>query len=103
VLRPVQILMENQEATEQACREAWTVQPAYARWRKEYGGLKSDQAEASVWTSSLPPVINHLNRPSVASERRGPRALCLPHGAVLRPGLAFQDQQAQGQVERRVW
>lgn len=45
VLRQVEVLVSNGKATDQACREAGIVEQTYYRWRKEYGGLKVDQAK----------------------------------------------------------
>ena len=35
----------NGKATPQACRDAGITDQSYYRWRKEYGGLKLDQAK----------------------------------------------------------
>jgi putative transposase len=45
ILRQVEVLVANGKATDQACREAGIVEQTYYRWRKEYGGLKVDQAK----------------------------------------------------------
>ena len=37
--------MANGKATPQACRDAGITDQSYYRWRKEYGGLKLDQAK----------------------------------------------------------
>ena len=44
ILRLVEIAIGNGKATPQACREAGITEQTYYRWRKEYGGLKLDQA-----------------------------------------------------------
>jgi transposase-like protein len=44
LLRQVEVAMANGKATPQACKEAGIVEQTYYRWRKEYGGLKVDQA-----------------------------------------------------------
>jgi putative transposase len=46
LLRQMEVEMANGKTTPQACKEAAeiTVQTFY-RWRKEYGGLKLDQAK----------------------------------------------------------
>lgn len=44
VIRQVEVLVANGKATDQACREAGIVEQTYYCWRKEYGGLKVDQA-----------------------------------------------------------
>jgi transposase-like protein len=44
LLRQVEVLVANERLTPQACREAGISEQTYYRWRKEYGGLKLDQA-----------------------------------------------------------
>jgi transposase-like protein len=44
LLRQVEVAMANGKPTPQACKEAGIVEQTYYRWRKEYGGLKVDQA-----------------------------------------------------------
>jgi transposase-like protein len=45
LLRHVEVAVANGKTTEQAAREAGIVEQTYYRWRKEYGGLKVDQAK----------------------------------------------------------
>jgi putative transposase len=45
ILRQIEVLVTNGRQTDQACREAGIVEQTYYRWRKEYGGLKVDQAK----------------------------------------------------------
>jgi len=45
VLRQVEVAVANGMSTPQACREAGTTEQTYYRWRKEYGGLKLEQAK----------------------------------------------------------
>jgi putative transposase len=45
VLRQLQVAIANGKATPQACREAGIVEQTYYRWRKEYGGLRLEQAK----------------------------------------------------------
>jgi len=45
VLRQVEVAVANGKATLQACREAEITEQTYYRWRKEYGGLKLEQAK----------------------------------------------------------
>jgi putative transposase len=45
VLRQVEVSMANGKATPQACRESGITEQTYYRWRKEYGGLKLEQAK----------------------------------------------------------
>jgi putative transposase len=44
LLRQVEVGVANGKPTPQACKEAGIVKQSYYRWRKEYGGLKVDQA-----------------------------------------------------------
>jgi transposase-like protein len=44
LLRQIEVEIANGKTTPQACKEAAITQQTYYRWRKEYGGLKLDQA-----------------------------------------------------------
>ena len=45
LLRQVEVGLANGKSTPQACKEAEITAQTYYRWRKEYGGLKLDQAK----------------------------------------------------------
>ncbi len=45
LLRQVEVEVANGKSTPQACKEAEITAQTYYRWRKEYGGLKLDQAK----------------------------------------------------------
>ena len=45
VLRQIEVQMANGKTAPQACKEAGIHTQTYYRWRKEYGGLKLDQAK----------------------------------------------------------
>ncbi len=45
LLRQIEVEVANGKATPQACREAGIHTQTYYRWRKEFGGLKIDQAK----------------------------------------------------------
>jgi putative transposase len=45
LLRQVEVVVANGKTTPQACREAGISEQTFYRWRKEYGGLKLDQAK----------------------------------------------------------
>jgi putative transposase len=45
LLRQIEVEIANGKTTPQACKEAEITQQSYYRWRKEYGGLKLDQAK----------------------------------------------------------
>ena len=45
LLRQIEVEVANGKATPQACRDAGITEQTYYRWRKEYGGLKLDQAK----------------------------------------------------------
>ena len=45
ILRQIEVEIANGKTTPQACRDAQITVPTYYRWRKEYGGLKMDQAK----------------------------------------------------------
>ena len=45
VLRQIEVAIANGKTTPAACKEAGITEQTYYRWRKEYGGLKVDQAK----------------------------------------------------------
>jgi putative transposase len=45
VLRQIEVGIANGKTHPVACREAGITEQTYYRWRKEYGGLKVDQAK----------------------------------------------------------
>ena len=45
VLRQIEVQMANGKTAPHACKEAGIYTQSYYRWRKEYGGLKLDQAK----------------------------------------------------------
>ena len=45
LLRQIEVEIANGKTTPQACKEGEITQHTYYRWRKEYGGLKLDQAK----------------------------------------------------------
>jgi len=45
LLRQVEVVIANGKLTPQACREVGISEQTFYRWRKEYGGLKLDQAK----------------------------------------------------------
>src|SRR2546427_7848412 len=45
LLRQIEVALANGKTTPQACKEAEITVQTYYRWRKEYGGLKLNQAK----------------------------------------------------------
>jgi len=45
LLRQIEVAIANGKTTPQACRDAEITAQTYYRWRKEFGGLKLDQAK----------------------------------------------------------
>ena len=45
LLRQVEVAVANGKTTPQACKEGGIMEQTYYRWRREYGGLKVDQAK----------------------------------------------------------
>ena len=43
-LREAEIMLAHGATTAEACRRIGVTEQTYYRWRKEYGGLKTDQA-----------------------------------------------------------
>ncbi len=44
-LREAEVLLEKGQAVPQVCRQLGVTAQAYYRWRKEYGGMRVDQAK----------------------------------------------------------
>lgn len=44
LLRQIEVAVANGKTTPQACKDAEVTEQTYYRWRKEYGGLRLDQA-----------------------------------------------------------
>jgi putative transposase len=44
LLRQIEVATANGKTTSQSCKEAEITEQTYYRWRREYGGLKVDQA-----------------------------------------------------------
>ena len=45
LLRQIEVAIANGKATPAACRENGITEQTYYRWKKEYGGLRVDQAK----------------------------------------------------------
>ena len=45
LLRQIDVSISTGRSTQMACREAGISEQSYYRWRKEYGGLKIEQAK----------------------------------------------------------
>ena len=45
MLRQIEVGIANGKTTPQVCKEAGITVQTFYRWRKEYGGLKMDQAK----------------------------------------------------------
>ena len=45
MLRQIEVSIANGKPTPQACKEAEITVQTFYRWRKEYGGLRTDQAK----------------------------------------------------------
>jgi putative transposase len=45
MMRQIEVGIANGKTTPQACKEAEITVQTFYRWRKEYGGLKMDQAK----------------------------------------------------------
>ena len=45
MLRQIEVSIANGKTTPQACKEDEITMQTFYRWRKEYGGLKMDQAK----------------------------------------------------------
>mgnify|MGYP000110672063 CR=1 FL=1 len=45
LLRQIEVVMGQGKSTQIACRDAGISEQSFYRWRKEYGGLRTDQAK----------------------------------------------------------
>jgi putative transposase len=45
LLRQIEVAISSGKTTPQACKDAAITEQTYYRWRKEYGGLRLDQAK----------------------------------------------------------
>jgi putative transposase len=65
LLRQVEVGIANGKSMAQACKEAEIVEQTYYRWRKEYGGLRVDQArrlkELEQENSKLKRLVSELS------------------------------------------
>ena len=65
LLRQVEVAVANGKSRPGACKEAGIVEQTYYRWRKEYGGLKVDQArrlkELEQENSRLKRLVSELS------------------------------------------
>jgi transposase-like protein len=44
-LREVEVALSKGQSAGEACKKIGVTEPTYDRWRKEYGGLRTDQAK----------------------------------------------------------
>ena len=62
LLRQIEVEMANGKTTPQACRDAGITAQTYYRWRKEFGGLKLDQAKRLKELEKENPSADGLKR-----------------------------------------
>ena len=57
MLREAEVALAQGQSVGQACRTLGVSEQSYYRWRKEYGGLRTDQAGGSArWASKMVPA-----------------------------------------------
>ena len=65
LLRQIEVAVSSGRTTPLACREAGITDQTYYRWRKEYGGLQTDQArrlkELEQENAKLKRIVANLN------------------------------------------
>jgi putative transposase len=65
LLRQIEVAVANGKSMAQACKEVEIVEQTYYRWRKEYGGLRVDQArrlkELEQENSKLKRLVSELS------------------------------------------
>jgi hypothetical protein len=93
VLRQVEVALGSGKTAPQACREAGITEQTYNRWRKEFGGLKLEQAkrlrELEKENSRLKRLVAELLEP-YAHGGRGSICEGRSEGLRRRPGLMAQ-------------
>jgi putative transposase len=55
LLRQIEVAMGQGKSTQIACREAGISEQSFYRWRKEYGGLRVEQAKRTAWFKNPQP------------------------------------------------
>src|SRR6202034_241398 len=78
MLRQIEVSIANGKTPPQACKEAEITMQTFYRWRKEYGGLKMDQAK---WLKEPEKENGKLKRlvAELALSGRSPGAEVCPH------------------------
>ena len=56
-LREAEVVLAQGATTAEACRRIAVSEQTYYRWRKEYGGLKTDQARRMEPKAAVRPTI----------------------------------------------
>jgi transposase-like protein len=62
LLRQIEVEIANGKTTPQACRDTQITAQTYYRWRKEFGGLKLDQAKRLKELEKENPSADGLKR-----------------------------------------
>lgn len=90
VLRRIEVAVANGKPTEQSCRDAGIAEQTYYRWRKEYGGLKVDQArrlkEPEQENAKLMRLVSELSLEKLVLKDIASGNFSAPNDAV---GLCF--------------
>ena len=70
LLRQIEVGVANGKTTPLACREAGITDQTYYRWRREYGGLQTDQArrlkELEQENTRLKRIVSNLSLENLA-------------------------------------
>ncbi|ADW69286.1 transposase IS3/IS911 family protein [Granulicella tundricola MP5ACTX9] len=79
LLRQVEVGVANGKSLPQACKEAEIVEQTYCRWRREYGGLKVDQArrlkDLEQENAKLKRLVANLSLEKLVLKDRGGKLL----------------------------
>jgi putative transposase len=80
LLRQIEVSIGNDKTTPQACNEAGITVQTFYRWRKEYGGLKLEQAkrmkELEKENTRLKRLVAELAFRETGAEGRGVKRIC---------------------------
>jgi putative transposase len=94
MLRQIEVSIANGKTTPQACKEAEITMQTFYRWRKEYGGLKMDQAKRLKELEKENGKLKRLGaRPR---EVRGERTAGVPGGEAMAGDTTLPAAAAHG-------
>jgi transposase-like protein len=87
LLRQIEVAVANGKSMAQACKEVEIAEQTYYRWRKEYGGLRVDQArrlkELEQENSKLKRLVSELSMEKLVLKDIASGKYSAPNDAVV--------------------